>query len=67
MKMSEPSEVEDKSEFLTPENDTTIVFSATKWAFYLLGSSPMTQTEANVPSFSVGFPKIYLKTLRINN
>ena len=22
MKMSEPSEVEDKSEFLTPENDT---------------------------------------------
>ena len=32
----------------------------------LLGSSSMTQTgAANVPSFSVGFPKIYFKTLRI--
>ena len=33
--------------------------------YYLLGLSSMTQTGANVPSFSVGFPKIYFKTLRI--
>ena len=31
--------------------------------YYLPGSMP--QTGANVPSSSVGFPKIYLKTLRI--
>ena len=31
--------------------------------YYLPGSMP--QTGANAPSSSVGFPKIYLKTLRI--
>ena len=35
--------------------------------YYLLGLSSMTQTGANVPSFSVGFPKIYFIILRFQD